>query len=438
MLHLRIGWTGGVLVTLAAAAATAEPPKAIWQIGTADHNYQEFALAGDHQGYRKAFPQDVVFRVGRSDPKTDWPWIHPGPRDDWAGNREHPFAIVFDMPEAPAGGCVLRIDVLDAQSSVTPQLRVDVNGTAGVFRVNRGAGDRALIDPSKAKPQVLAIPIHPSLLRAGENRITLTTVDGSWILYDAVTLQETGAGRSAVEIQATPTILFVRRDDRSMQLVRVRLTGLAPKEQVPLTVEAGGEKYDVAVAVPTLGPVELDVPVPPADAPTKVTLSVPAGAGTATTTFELKPQKRWHIFCAPSTHTDIGYTDTQSNVIGVHNRNTDLAIRLCEQFPAYKWNLESSWAAQMFRRDASDQHGLERARIRNGAVLRRGAGGSVRRGGVGLVHPVRLVVLLRLFLPGRCEPVFPRLLDDHVTVAGRILLRRDYHKSRIGPIPRRD
>ena len=356
MLHLySTGWTGGVLLTLAAAAATAEPPKAIWQIGRADHNYQEFALAGDHQGYLKAFPKDVTFRIGRSDPKTDWSWIHPGPRDDWAGNREHPFTIVFELGEAPAAGCVLRIDVLDAQSSATPKLRVDVNGTAGVFTVNRGAGDRALIDPSKAKPQVLAIPIHPSLLHAGENRVTLTTVDGSWILYDAIALLEKGAGGAAVEIQATPTILFVRRDNRSMQLVRVRLTGLAPKEQVPLTVEAGEEKYDVPVAAPTLGPVELDVPVPPADAPMKVTLSVPGGAERATMTFELRPQKRWHIFCAPSTHTDIGYTDTQSHVIGVHNRNTDLAIRLCEQFPAYKWNLESSWAAQVFRRDRFDE-----------------------------------------------------------------------------------
>jgi alpha-mannosidase len=355
MARLRTAWMGCGLVVLATAVVRAESPKAVWQIGTVDHNYQEFALAGDHQAYLKTFPRDVAFTVGKSDPKTDWSWIQPGPRDDWAGSREHPFAIVFELADEPAGGCVLRIDVLDAQSTVTPRLRVDINGTAGVFKIKRGAGDRALIDPSKAKPQTLSIPVHPSLLRRGENRITLTTVDGSWILYDAVALQEKGAGAASVEIEATPTILFVHRDNRLMQLVHVRLSGLAPKGQVPLTVQIADEKYDVPVAAPTLGPVELDVPVPPADAPANVTLSVPAGGEKAAMTFELKPQKRWHIFCAPSTHTDIGYTDTQSHVIGVHNRNTDLAIRLCEQFPSYKWNLESSWAAQMFRRDRFDE-----------------------------------------------------------------------------------
>lgn len=355
MVRLGTAWMGGLLVVLAAVLARAESPKAVWQIGVVDHNGQEFALAGEHQAYQKTFPKDVTFTVGTSDPKADWSAIQPGPSDAWAGSREHPFAIAFDMAAEPAGGYVFRIDILDTQSAVTPKLRVDVNGTAGVFGIHRGAGDVALIDPAKAKPQTLSIPIHPSLLHRGQNRITLTAIDGSWVLYDALALNEKGDGAMSVEIAAAPTILFVRRDNRSMQLVHVRLAGLAPKEQVPLTVQVGDEKFDVMLAAPTLGPVEQDVPVPPVETPTKVTLSVPAGADKATMTFDLKPQKRWHIFCAPAAHTDIGYTHVQADVIAVHNRNTDLAIRLCEQFKDYKWNLESSWAAQMFRRDRFDE-----------------------------------------------------------------------------------
>ena len=35
----------------------------------------------------------------------------------------------------------------------------------------------------------------------------------------------------------------------------------------------------------------------------------------------------------------------------MHNRNTDLALDLAREYPLFHWNLESSWAAQMWFRD---------------------------------------------------------------------------------------
>ncbi len=43
----------------------------------------------------------------------------------------------------------------------------------------------------------------------------------------------------------------------------------------------------------------------------------------------------------------------QANVIKVHNRNTDLALELVREFPLYHWNLESSWAAQVWLEEVS-------------------------------------------------------------------------------------
>lgn len=355
MMHRRIVRSGVAAALLAAGTVWAQGPKALWEIGKADRDYQEFALAGDYQAYAKTFPRDVAFTVGQSDPKKDWSWIQPGPADAWAGQREHPFAIRFDLADEPAGLFQLKIDLLDAQAMQTPRLRVDVNGTAGLFLLHRGHGDAALTDPRRGKPQTVTVPVHPSLLKRTGNCVTLTAVDGSWVLYDAVALVAGDAGTVPIEIKATPTVFFVKRDGRLMQVVRVRVSGLPPKERSEATVTIDGAESKVLLDAPALGPVEQEVPVVPVDRTTKVTLSITSGGQTQTTVFDLKPQKRWRVFAAPSTHTDIGYTHVQSEVIAVHNRNTDFAIRLCREFPGYKWNLESSWAAQMYRRDRFDE-----------------------------------------------------------------------------------
>ena len=75
------------------------------------------------------FAKDGFFIVGKSDPQQDWPYVHPGPDDGWAGGRSHTFGIVFGLQSIPAqGDCRLVIDLIDTQKAVPPRLRIDVNG----------------------------------------------------------------------------------------------------------------------------------------------------------------------------------------------------------------------------------------------------------------------------------------------------------------------
>ena len=69
---------------LASLAGLAAEPTALWQIGQRDTNTAEFALGP--AGYR-SFADDGFFIVGRSDARQDWPYVHPGPEDVWAGGR---------------------------------------------------------------------------------------------------------------------------------------------------------------------------------------------------------------------------------------------------------------------------------------------------------------------------------------------------------------
>ncbi|GAF83782.1 unnamed protein product, partial [marine sediment metagenome] len=121
--------------TIFAAVITSSPAwaaeaKVIWQIGRHDRDYHDLTDAGGPNAYRKAFPKDVSFSVGRSDPVKDFSAIHPGPTDEWGDFWEHPFRVTFDLGQAPLGTCELRIDIVDTHGKIPPVLRVEVNGEA--------------------------------------------------------------------------------------------------------------------------------------------------------------------------------------------------------------------------------------------------------------------------------------------------------------------
>ena len=69
--------------------------KTLWRIGVKDGNNAEFALAP--KGYAR-FAESGFFIVGQSDPKSAWPYVHPGPIDAWAGSRPS---------EAPCSACLM-------------------------------------------------------------------------------------------------------------------------------------------------------------------------------------------------------------------------------------------------------------------------------------------------------------------------------------------
>ncbi len=83
------------------ASATAADNAWLWQVGQQDHKNTEFALAPNDFN---RFSQDGFFLVGASDSQRDWPYVHPGLQDAWAGGRPHPFTILFVLKKTPAPG----------------------------------------------------------------------------------------------------------------------------------------------------------------------------------------------------------------------------------------------------------------------------------------------------------------------------------------------
>ena len=89
----------GLAVLFAVDACELRSAEVVWQIGQPDRAYGEFAVAANWGAFADQFNEPPVFVVGEDDPAKDWPFIHPGPVDQWAGARRHSFEIQFNLSE---------------------------------------------------------------------------------------------------------------------------------------------------------------------------------------------------------------------------------------------------------------------------------------------------------------------------------------------------
>ena len=96
---LAVGMCAGNFLREVAAV----PPDGLFVLGTPDGRAAEFGLTRRGEGYAaypQLFGQPVVYQVDASSPR-DWPYIHPGPKDLWAGGREHELTIHFASAVSP-------------------------------------------------------------------------------------------------------------------------------------------------------------------------------------------------------------------------------------------------------------------------------------------------------------------------------------------------
>lgn len=176
------------------------PQKILWQIGDADKSDAEFALApsGYSQFLEKDFGwEDGYYLIGISDPKKDWPYALPGPEDSWGGTAPSAgwhaatMNILFGIDSLPAKDkSVLFVRLLDVSAENPPLFKVIINGKPWEYQLSKGSGDSTLKEQSsKDKGQVIKIPLPDGLLKKGGNEITLTSIWGSWLVFDQIQME---------------------------------------------------------------------------------------------------------------------------------------------------------------------------------------------------------------------------------------------------------
>ena len=217
-IKIKRAFVAGILVAGAVISGPllAAAQQTIWQIGKNDNKSDEMALAPS--GYKDFLSHDFgwedrYFLVGYSDVKKDWPYVLPGPADGWGGTggtsgiRTHNANILFGIKDLPAKGqWKLVVDLLGYQSPRPPWLKITVNGKAFLKKLpDRGPDHTVEGDLSNAKEYLVEVPLEAGLLKKGGNEVLMTSLEGSWLVFDQVKLM----GPSGV-VLISPKQLFLR------------------------------------------------------------------------------------------------------------------------------------------------------------------------------------------------------------------------------------
>lgn len=90
---------------------------------------------------------------------------------------------------------------------------------------------------------------------------------------------------------------------------------------------------------------------------------------------KLKPSRNWQMYFVQHTHTDIGYTRPQNEILAEHIRYIDYALDYCDQTDhlpqeaQFRWTCETTWAVEQFLK-TRPQEQIERLkrRIQEGRI----------------------------------------------------------------------
>ncbi|NOS70849.1 MAG: glycosyl hydrolase family 38 [Verrucomicrobia bacterium] len=139
-------------------------------------------------------------------------------------------------------------------------------------------------------------------------------------------------------------VVIVTIDSAGISNATVRLTSTAwptPGSKT-LTMFAPGKQT-----------VDFEMPVLTAATPVTVRIKTP-GEQQDFGPFTLQPPRKWTVYLTQHTHTDIGYTRPQTEILPEHLRYIDYALDYCDLTDSYpddarfRWTCETSWAVREY------------------------------------------------------------------------------------------
>ena len=173
----------------------------IWKIGLKNYSSADLALGpSDYKNFlSKDFGfEDRYYLIGKSIPKNDFPYVLPGPSDTWGGTwgtsgwRTHEVNILFGIKKIPTNGnWKLIVDLVDSNPDKS-LVKVIINKQQNKFLL-KGKSKGSLTGQGPANPLsgFWKSPINQGTLNNGGNCVTITILEGSWIVFDDIRLEGT-------------------------------------------------------------------------------------------------------------------------------------------------------------------------------------------------------------------------------------------------------
>lgn len=117
----------------------------------------------------------------------------------------------------------------------------------------------------------------------------------------------------------------------------------------------------------------LEIPV--VTSPRQLELTVAYGKEKETVTVPVKPVRKWEMNMVQHTHTDIGYTRSQTEILAEQLRYIDYALDYCDatdsypDFAKFRWTCETSWAVSEYLKSRpTEQIARLKRRVEEGRI----------------------------------------------------------------------
>ncbi len=166
--------------------------------------------------------------------------------------------------------------------------------------------------------------------------------------------EQVKAAIESVSLAVSPLVAKTAEGERNRLLVAIDSTGLTD-----VTVRLTSDRWPnpmnkpLAALAPGKQTVEFTVPAFAAATPVTVRLATPTEERDFGP-FTIQPPRQWTVYLAQHTHTDIGYTRPQTEILPEHLRYIDYALDYCDLTDSYpdearfRWTCETSWAVREY------------------------------------------------------------------------------------------
>ena len=302
--------------------------------------------------------------------------------------------VEFDFGAPTRVGAFRHVDRNDPATIAASQLVFsDASGSAvatvPVTHVNQRGGETFFVLPSPVTAQrVKWLVTKLSPQHHG-------TVGGAEIAFYSAGLAEAKPGRDTVEVKEVPILL--KTATGAVQTLRATVNHPYAEPVDALLRLSGAEPKSLRL-VPGRQTVEMTVLAATADTVLTSTLEI---AGEPVVRFEMRrqPVRPLTVYVLPHSHTDIGYTEIQTEIEDkqVQNLISGMAIaRRTASYPPgarFVWNVEVLWAADLYLRrlgEAQRKEFLEA--VKSGQVA---LNGMYLNELTGLCRPEELIRLFR-------------------------------------------
>lgn len=338
----------------------------IWQIGDKDQSAKEFGFyKNDYRNYKN----DVCLYVVGKNHANDFPYFLPGPSDTWAGGMPGQAVIGFSLAEAPAPTVKVQLQLSFAEShpSAPPQLDVRLNGFNKSVQTP-GGNNPEYLDTKRTTSTNLfvALDIPTDELRKGNNTLTIKNISGSWVAFDQIKLT------ASTPLQTNS--LAAKANLLSSTFAPVLIDGKKKGLRQPITIEAVNwhpKKREVELQIGNFPPERhilspginsIRTSIPEVMTPCELPILMKEQGNTVSIINEkATPVKKWTVYLVQHTHTDIGYTKPQTEILSEHLRYIDYAIEYCEltkDYPEdakFRWTCESAWAVDEYLKNRPEE-----------------------------------------------------------------------------------